>query len=231
MMGSSAQNWRDAYYATALDLGLSVSVELENRQRVQSPLARHWSHISVLDVVTPSSSFNSSPTLVQAVGPLDDSIVSPSTIMSDFSLGWQPPLLDSNNTSPTTIMTEASLPPSSMSARSGVQEVSCHLDDCGEVFRGSSCATNLVRHKRTAKKHQKIAKFNCFLPNCKRMFSRSDNRNDHVYRAHPDYEIPGLQPKLGVKRRRQSEDEVESKNVPDTSDDGTSWLSLDLAND
>lgn len=203
MLGT-APDCRGRYYAATLDLGLSLSLEIEKQQEDTSPVARRWTQVSVLDVVKPSHSSDSSPTSDMSLEMLDAIDISPSTVTSDSSLSLQMTFIESSNTSPTTIATESSFPSSSTSPTSEGPELLCDL--CGKSFTGSSSATNLERHKRTAKIHQ-TAKYPCLDPACRRRYSRSDNRNVHFYKAHPPTSAPQLRLPATTKRQRDEGDD------------------------
>ena len=56
--------------------------------------------------------------------------------------------------------------------------------ECGAIFRGFSCATNLQRHRRSTKVHNNDAEFECLHSGCGKRFTRSDNMNHHFRENH-----------------------------------------------
>ena len=208
-MGQIDPCWRDRYYATALDVVLAVAVKDGKQQGVVSSITKQGTDVNVLDVVKPSPAIDVSSAQSTHTDTGDNSTVSPSTVISDCSLTSQETPPSSSNSSPTTDNTEFSSVLSSPIDECTTQKADGIRCECGDIFTGDSKETNLKRHKRTHKKHQKVARYKCFGPDCEAYFSRSDNRNAH-YQAHHKSEDtpPQLQSPTSSKRRRLLADDM-----------------------
>ena len=177
--------WRDRYYATGIDKILLIILELDKRQKhnllfqnsgpdfiEHNSNAPGYNNTEAFDweMLNHQSMMDTSPTTIDSSSP------APS-----FLTG----VTDSANTSPSTVQAVSDVISSPTSSDSNTREVFC--DQCGKSFRGGSRSSNLLRHQRTAKIHNKSAMFGCLKRGCDTKFSRSDNMMDHVRKVHPQF--------------------------------------------
>lgn len=207
-MGHSDPSWRNRYYSTALERGLAISLEIDKRQKSGSPLFTHWPNASVLDVVRTVQATGDKPTSITSTKTQSSASVSPISTLSASSMqSSQPSDHQSTLTTPITISTNSSFSISSPSSPSSPPNLS-RCDECNKTFTGSSCATNLRRHLKYDKPHNRVATFECFDVNCNKKFGRSDNRNQHFQGAHPSSAAVQLRRRGATKRRRDVEDDA-----------------------
>ncbi len=206
--------WRYRYYATSLDMVLAISLKIDNGKELDPPHSRQWPNVSVRDEVSRSQVGNESPSLSESAE-TEENMRSTSSATTSTSSMWSSAkdTCESTLTSPTTISLASPLTSlSPVSPLLQVEDSRCHL--CGKVFKGSSSGTNLQRHLRFARVHNKVPTFDCFAQGCSAKFGRSDNRYKHFQTAHSLSPYPQLQRQGAMKRRRASSDELGRQALP-----------------
>lgn len=212
-MGPRHRNWRDIYFATALD-GISAISENNGKDQIQEPNADHHSpNDGVLSLGSPFEATTDPPSSSQSTDAENASMSSPSTQAISPSL--QSPWTESQNidaSPPTTVQSDSSSSPSTLgSPNLYTQEVRCYK--CGKRFTGSSRGTNLRRHLLTAKVHHETAQFFCREQDCGASFSRRDNLKAHLQLVHGQASSPRLKRRAAIKRLREPDDEATRKVV------------------
>lgn len=207
-MRPSDPTWRNSYYATALDQGLAISLEINKRQKSGTPLLTNWPSVSVLDVVRPIQETSVTPTSVTSTTNESSASISPNSTWSNSSMrSSQTSTRESTLTSPITVDTDLNSSISSPSSPISPANMS-RCDKCNKTFTGTSCVTNLQRHLKYGKPHNNVTKFECFLPSCKKKYGRSDNRNQHFQGAHSSSAAAQLGGRGATKRTREVKDDT-----------------------
>ena len=175
-------NWRDRFHAATLDRVLTIALELDRGQKSESSNADLWSDAGAPILATSEVTSVWSPGLTSSAEKENTLDRSPISTASTSSKPMSQSTQDSFAFSPTTDNSEQALvlspPPTPTKV---AQEARC---DCGKIFRGSSCATNMQRHRRSTKMHNEFAQFECLQSGCDARFTRSDNRNHHHREKH-----------------------------------------------
>ena len=124
------------------------------------------------------------------------------------------------------------IPEALMTSAINEQIIRC---DCGGVFTGDSKETNYMRHKRTSKKHNAAAVYQCFDPDCDAYFSRSDNYTAHFKTVHQQPKGAKSQPPflVSIKRKRLATEDIGRESTMSEVLDGrlrisTQGLGLDV---
>ena len=203
--------WRHPYHATALDAVLAISLEIDKYHNCGPIIG--WPNTNVLAEISRSHETSASPSSFESSAS-EEIIYSASSATSPSSPIFSSPrpgFDDSAFTSPTTIHsgTSPSTTPSNIPSINPLTAI-C---DCGKIFSGIYCVTNMQRHRRSSSVHGST-KLQCKVPGCESTLGRSDNLRKHFRIHHPQLDYPDLQRQGAVKRKRGSSDQLGRKSRP-----------------
>lgn len=177
-------DWRNDYYFDDLNRVLKILGAFGREHNCNSAV-KHWAGISVLAVIRREQPIVDSPTTLCSTSngahTLDSS---PTSVMSLTSTGsTHTAEVDSCTTSPT-IISQASISPTSPDPKN-LTTLYCRA--CSRKFTGSpqDAKSNLRRHFRETRRHNKNAGLKCLQPECHtRPPMRQDNLEPHLLKVH-----------------------------------------------
>ena len=187
-------SWRDSYYATGLDNVLALGISATRRPNA-----------SVLGVAGPERPTASYSPPLTSRSQSESTAVSPLTATSYTSMGSSLfSMRGRSNTSPTTVSPTLSSSPQYSDILIPSTETT-YCKSCPAKFTGSpqDRKSNLQRHLRTTRRHEKIGGFRCPEQDCGMLLSRSDNLKNHMQTAHGS---PKSSKKQTPSKRRRSMD-------------------------
>ncbi len=174
-------SWRDPWLIADLDDILARYLEMNKSQQVGCSL-NHWPNTSVLSVIQPAQSvFESPSSMVFDIH--ESSLRATSAIITTQASVNTSQKIDSSSPS-TTISQDTTFSPSAALAISTPEEGYCQ--SCSKTFRGTpqNRKSNLMRHYRTSRHHNKDGVFKCPKPGCNSKHKRTDNLSKHLRETH-----------------------------------------------
>lgn len=178
-------NWRDPYHVDDLDKILNI-LEIPDREQSNIFAFKQWPSTAglarvrrdhpILDKPLPSLPSPSDGT--GSLEPSPHSSMSWTPTNSSYTAG-----ASSHTTSPTNASQASASPTSPYSGTPGNSVVRCR--SCSLEFKGSlqDALSNLRRHLRSSRRHNRKAGLKCPLPECNRLM-RSDNLKGHLQNKH-----------------------------------------------
>ena len=180
-------NWRDRHHVVDLDKVLGI-LEFQDRQQCNVSAVNQWPntgglarvrrHHPILDKPLPSLPSMSDGT--SSLEPSPNSSMPWTPTSSSYTAG-----ASSHTTSPTNISQASASPTSPYSGTTTSSVVRCGA--CSKEFKGNpqDAISNLRRHLRTSRRHDRKAGLKCPMPECAKNTSmRSDNLKGHLQNKH-----------------------------------------------
>ena len=180
-MNCPNSSWRDPWLIADLDDMIARYLEMNKSQQIGCSL-KHWPNTSVLSVIQPTQSISESPTSmlldIHECNLRDTSAII--TIQASVNTSQK---MGSSSPSATTSQ-ESTCSPSGVLAIPTSEEGYCQ--SCSKTFVGTpqNKKSNLMRHYRTSRHHNKDSVFKCPEPGCNSKYKRTDNLNKHLRKTH-----------------------------------------------
>ena len=180
-MNCPNSSWRNPWLIADLDDIIARYLEMNKSQQIGCSL-NHWPNISVLSVIQPDQSISESPTSmvfdIHECNLRDTSanITTQASINTSQKIG-------SSSPSATTSQ-DSTCSSSGVLAITSSEEGYCQ--SCSKTFAGTpqNRKSNLMRHYRTSRHHNKDGVFKCPKPGCSSKYKRTDNLNKHLRETH-----------------------------------------------
>ena len=173
--------WRDRWLIADLNDILAQYLEMNKSQQVGCSL-NHWPNTSVLSVIQPVQSVFESPTSMffdiheSNIRDTSAIITTQASVNASQKIGSSSPSA--------TISQDFTISPSAVLAISTSEEGYCQ--SCSKTFMGTpqNRKSNLRRHYRTSRHHNKDGVFKCPKPGCNSKHKRTDNLSKHLRETH-----------------------------------------------
>lgn len=174
-------SWRDPWLIADLYDIIARYRDVNKSQQIGCSL-NHWPNTSVLSVIQPAQSIFESPTSmvfdIRGCNLRDASaiITTQASVNTSQKIG-------SSSPSATTSQ-DSTCSPSGVLTIPTSEEGYCQ--SCSKTFMGTSQnkKSNLMRHYRTSRQHNKDGVFKCPKPGCSSKYKRTDNLNKHLRETH-----------------------------------------------
>ncbi len=173
--------WRDPYLIADLYDIITRYREMNKSQQIGCSL-NHWPNTSVLSVVQPAQSIFESPTSmvfdIRGCNLRDASaiITTQASVKTSQKMGPSSPSVATSQDSTCSPLGILAIPTS--------EEGYCQ--SCSKTFVGTpqNRKSNLMRHYRTSRHHNKDGVFKCPELGCSSKYKRTDNLNKHLRETH-----------------------------------------------